>query len=77
MENIKSPLNKTQLEILGMFSRELAEEDLIEIKRIFVKYLSEKARNLAEQVWEEKGWTPADMDRISKQHLRRSSRKGA
>ena len=74
MKNVESPLNKTQLEILNMFSRELTEEELIEVKRIFVKYLSKKARSLADQVWEEKGWTQADMDRMSKQHLRSSSK---
>ena len=55
-----------------MFSRELSEEDLIEIKRIFVKYLSEKAKKLADQVWEEKGWTNEDMERLSRQHMRSS-----
>ena len=72
--NVESPLNKTQLEILNMFSRELAEEDLIEVKRIFVKYLSEKAKKLADRVWEEKGWTNEDMERLSRQHMRSSSK---
>ena len=71
--NVESPLNKTQLEILNMFSRELAEEDLVEVKRIFIKYLSEKAKKLADQVWEEKGWTNEDMERLSRQHMRSSS----
>ncbi len=75
--NVESPLNKTQLEILNMFSRELAEEDLLEVKRIFVKYLSAKAKDIADQVWEEKGWTNEDMERLSQQHLRSSTKKRA
>ncbi len=57
-----------------MFSQELAEEDLVEVKRIFIKYLSEKAKKLADQVWEEKGWTNEDMERLSRQHVRSSSK---
>jgi len=35
--NLKSPLNSAQLEILKLFSRDLAEEDLLAIKRLIVK----------------------------------------
>ncbi|MDX2249689.1 MAG: hypothetical protein SF052_23095 [Bacteroidia bacterium] len=64
------PLNKTQLEILQMFKSDLPEEEWVEIKRIFTKYLAEKAKNLANQVWDKKGWTNEDMKRLSQEHLR-------
>lgn len=59
-----------QLELLKLFSRELEEEDLLAIKRLIVGYLSEKAKRLADQVWEEKGWTDEDMDRLLNTHMR-------
>jgi hypothetical protein len=46
----------------------LKKEDSIEIKRLFVMSLSEKASEMANQVWEEKGWTNEDMDAILKEH---------
>ena len=52
--NLKSPLNPAQLEILKLFSRDLAEEDLLAIKRLIVKYLAEKASRMADQIWQEK-----------------------
>jgi hypothetical protein len=58
------------LEILKLFSRELEEEDLLSIKRLIVRYLAEKATRLADQVWEEKGWTEADMERLVNTHSR-------
>ncbi len=59
-----------QLELLKLFSRELEEEDLLAIKRMIVQYLAKKAAILADQVWEEKGWTNEDMDRLLNAHMR-------
>jgi len=64
------PLNSHQLEILKLFSRELDDNDLIEIKRLIVKYLGAKITRLTDEVWEEKGWTNEDMKRILKTHKR-------
>ena len=68
--NLKSPLNPGQLEILKLFSRDLGEEDLLAIKRLIVKYLAEKASRMADQIWQEKGWTNEDMDRLANTHMR-------
>lgn len=59
----QSPLNKTQLEILRMFNSDLSEEELLEIKRLFTKYMAEKAKKMANEVWDQKGWSNADMER--------------
>ncbi|TAK42005.1 MAG: hypothetical protein EPO28_07830 [Saprospiraceae bacterium] len=67
---LKSPLNNIQLELLKLFSRELKEEDLLAIKRLLVRYLAEKATRLADEVWEEKGWTNEDMKRFAHTHMR-------
>jgi len=67
-------LNKTQLEILKMFSAELEENDLIETKRLFRNYLINKAKNLADEVWEEKGWTQDYAEELSRKHMRVSSK---
>ena len=63
-------LNSQQLEILKLFSRELDDKDLLEIKRLIVTYLSEKITHLADEVWEEENWTNKDMDRLLKTHKR-------
>lgn len=59
-------LNRTQLEILQMFKSDLNENELLEIKRIFTKFLSDKAAQLANRVWEENAWTNDDMKELSK-----------
>ena len=68
MESIN--LNKNQLEILKLFSREMEEEDMIAIKRLIVRNLGEKITRMADKVWEEKGWTDEDMERLLKEHKR-------
>ena len=66
--SLKSPLNNAQLELLKFFSRELSEEDLLALKRLFVRYLAEKATRLADKVWEQKGWTNEDMKKLAHTH---------
>lgn len=70
MEAVKQPFSNMQLELLKLFSRDLSEEDLKAIKRLIVQYLSEKATHLADKVWDEKGWTNEDMDKLLDTHIR-------
>ena len=64
------PLNRHQLEILKLFSRDLEDTDMIAIKRLIVKYLGEKVSRMADEVWEEKNWTNEDMKRLLNTHER-------
>jgi len=57
MTALNYPLSNAQLELLKLFSRDLPEEDLIEIKQMIVNYLAKKLAQKADEVWEEKGWT--------------------
>lgn len=57
-------LNPLQLEILKLFSRNLDEKDLKEIKKLIVRYLAEKAINQADKIWEKNNWTDKDMERM-------------
>lgn len=63
-------LNKNQIEILKLFSREMEEEDMLAIKKLIMKYLGEKITRMADKVWEEKGWTDDDVDRMLNEHER-------
>ncbi len=72
MENLqlKTPLSNVQLEILNLFSRDLEETELLEIKRLLVQFLAAKAARLAAKVWEKKGWGDEDMDKLAHAHKR-------
>jgi hypothetical protein len=62
MNDLKMPLNATQLEILKLFSQPLNEADLKEIKSLLVKHLSAKFTKKIEDISNEKGYTQKDFD---------------
>lgn len=62
MSELKMPLNKTQLEILKLFTQPLSEEELRDIKALLVKHLSEKLVGKIDRISEEKGYTQKDFD---------------
>lgn len=57
------PLSNVQIELLKIFSTDLSDTDLVELKSQLAKFYAEKSIELANQVWDEKGLTDADMDK--------------
>lgn len=70
MESINYPLSNMQLELLKLFSRDIEDNDVKEIKKLIVRYLSEKLANNANEIWEKKGWTNDDMEKLLNTHMR-------
>lgn len=68
----KLALNRTQLEILRMFSRDLGDKELLELKRAFVKFLADKIEVLSEKAWTDNQWSQEKMDELSNGHFRSS-----
>ncbi|MDZ4679298.1 MAG: hypothetical protein SH848_20205 [Saprospiraceae bacterium] len=66
-QSIPQPFNDLQLELLKLYARRVSEQDLLEIKRLLAKYFMDKASDLADQVWDEKGLTEEE---ILAQHRR-------
>ncbi len=70
MEILQSPFNKAQLEILKLLSREVSDSDLLEIKKLIIRYFSRKAIDSANKVWDENGWGVEDEKRLLSVHER-------
>ena len=68
-----APLSPAQREILSLFRRDLPEETLAEIRRAISDILARRVMEEADRVWEEKGWTDEDAERMLHAHYRRSS----
>ncbi|MBS4027412.1 MAG: hypothetical protein KGZ58_02145 [Ignavibacteriales bacterium] len=66
----QQPLTNLQLELLILFSRNVPEQDLLEIKKFLVNYFAEKAMDAADRVWDEKGWTKEEMEQMAGKHFR-------
>jgi len=56
METLKTPFTNLQLELLKVFSHDLSETELKEIKAMLLEYFSKKAILEADKVWDEKKW---------------------
>ena len=63
-------LTNLQLEMLKVFSYELPEEQLLEIRQLLAKYFAQKVDEEMDRLWEEKGWTDATMREWANEHLR-------
>ncbi len=63
-------LTNLQLEILKIFSFELPDNQLIEIRDILSKYFADKASDEMDKLWKENNWSDDTMDDWSKEHMR-------
>ena len=73
MQNIpdSSPyFSNVQLELLKLFSKDVPDADLLEIRRLIANFYAERAIAAADAIWEEKGWTDADVDRMLNTKMR-------
>lgn len=70
MQTTTSNITNLQLELMKVFSYNLEEKQLLEIKEILAHYFAERATIEMDKVWEEKHWSSATMEQWSKEHLR-------
>jgi hypothetical protein len=55
--SVHPPLSNVQAELLKIFSADIPEKHLAELKNIIARFLLESARDKADATWDEKGYT--------------------
>jgi hypothetical protein len=70
MELQQPKLSNLQMELLKLSSRNVSDEDVIEIRRLIARYFADKATVEADKIWDEKGWTSEDAERMLHEHMR-------
>lgn len=63
-------LTNLQLELLKVFSFDISDEQLIEIKSILTQYFAQKVTNDMDTLFEQKGWGIEKIEEWSEEHLR-------
>lgn len=53
----RQPLSNLQLTLLNLYASDVSEDDLKAIQRLIARYFAEKATELANQDYAEKGYT--------------------
>jgi len=62
MNSLKYPLSNVQVELLKLFSTNLSESDLKELKILISGFYSQKAIKEADKLWDQKDYSNKDMD---------------
>ncbi len=70
MEAIKTPLTNAQMEILKLFSSDLSDSELAELKQTLLEFKLRRVVELADQAWDAQGWTQEKVEEILHTHLR-------
>lgn len=62
--SVQPPLSNIQSEMLKLFSTDMPEKELEEIKDIIARYLLDKARDKADALWDTKGYSDERLQQI-------------
>lgn len=63
-------LSNLQLELLKLYAQNVSNQDLTNIRDLIAQYFAEQAMDMADQVWEDKGWTDEDSHRLANTRMR-------
>lgn len=63
-QSIHPPLSNIQAELLKLFSVDIPENNLKELKSVIARYLLEKARDKADSEWDKKEYTDEKLQLI-------------
>ncbi len=63
-------LTNLQLELLKVFSFDLSEQQIIEIRELLAKYFAEQAAGEMDRLWEQNNWSNNTMEKWANEHLR-------
>ena len=61
---MNQPLSNVQMELLKLYSTNLSEKDMAELKEQLAKFYADKSIRLADAVWDKNGYTNDDMNSI-------------
>ncbi len=74
MQQLTTPFSNAQIELLKLFSTNLTDSDLVELKRILLEFKFRRVTAMADKLWDEKGWNNDDMNRLLHTHMRKPYR---
>ena len=58
------PLSNIQVELLKLFSVDIPDKHLLELKSMIARFLLDKARDKADIIWNEKGYSDEKLKQI-------------
>jgi hypothetical protein len=68
--SISTPFSNAQLELLKLFSNDLKDVELQELKKILLEFKFQRVTKMVDEIWDEKGWTEETMNEFLNTHMR-------
>lgn len=68
--SVARKLSNIQLELLKVFSVDISEEQLKEIKTLLTKYFANKITDEMDKLFNDNEWGEEQIDKWSKEHMR-------
>ena len=62
MTAVQKPMSNIQLELLKLYSINISDEELLEIKNILAQHFAKKTVEAANKIWDGRGYTNELMD---------------
>jgi hypothetical protein len=70
MTQHRTQLSNVQIELLKLYSNNISDKYLFDIKLLMANYFAQKATEAMDVVWDEKGLTEQDMINWTNEHNR-------
>jgi cytochrome c peroxidase len=62
--NINPPLSNLHFELLKLYTHNISEETLLDVKKVLAKFFLDKTRQQADEVWEQKNYSDAFFEQL-------------
>ena len=62
--SVHPPLSNIQAELLKVFSADIPDKHLPELKNVIARFLLDKARDKADAAWDEKGYSDEKLQQM-------------
>ncbi len=70
MVTINAPLSNAQLEVVQLFSLNLNDEELKDLKQLLIAYKAERLARKINEHWDKNAWSQDTMNSFLETHLR-------
>lgn len=72
MRQTSKGITNLQLELMKLFSVDLSEKQILDLKNVLVKFFSEQATKEMDSLWNKNKWNNKTMKKWANEHLRKT-----
>lgn len=65
-------LNNAQLEILKMFTKPMSKQELADLRKTLIEFLSDKIDNEVDDIWSKQNLSQEKIDNVLNTHVKRA-----